>query len=470
MATRIGRTIGWKPRFGAPPHDAPRRVSGRTLSARLTAFETAPWVVPALFALALGVRVAVVLLLPQQAVSDGEWYMVRAAEMARGMGYQEAGHPTAFWPVGYPALIAGSMLLFGPSPFGPILLNLLAAAVILGAIVLLARALGAGALATRIALLLYALYPAHIAYVGQPCSETASSAVGMAAFVLLIVGRKRRAALLGTGMLFGVATLMRAQMMLFPAGAIVALMLTFRDFRWREGMRAALLVHVALAATVLPWSLRNAQQMGAFVPVSTNGGIALFYGANDRATGDWFAWERTPYWDAAIGIPYRQRVERQVEIDRRFKARARDWIAAHPVAWGALGMRKTALLWLKDSDGFWALDRSYPNRPTLWRAVQAADQLYYAMLVVLGAAALALAARARLRGDWGRAPLLLLGCMPAFATLTAFGFTGQTRYHYPAMPFLILAAGWTLALLLRRIADRRAQPVADMPGACLETR
>lgn len=430
----------------------------RSLSTRIATFETAPWVVPALFVLALLLRLALLVLLPQNAVSDGEWYMVRAAEMARGMGYQEAGHPTAFWPVGYPALLAGSMLLFGPGLFGPLLLNLISVAVILGAIVWLGRALGAGALATRIALLLYAIYPAHIAYVGQPCSETASTALGMVAFVLLIVGRKHSLILIAAGVLFGLATLMRAQMMLFPVGVIVALLLAFRDFRWRDAVRAVVLVHLAVAAVVLPWSLRNVERMGAFVPVSTNGGVSLFYGANDRATGDWFAWERTPYWDQVVGIPYSQRVERQVELDRRFKARATEWIKAHPAKWTALGFRKMALLWVKDSDAFWSLDKTYPDRSGLWRGVQAIDQLYYMALVALGLFALGVAVRDRLRGTFDHAPLMLLGCMPAFATLTAFGFTGQTRYHYPAMPFLILGAGWTLALILRRLATRRPAP------------
>ncbi len=431
----------------------------RTMTYRIAAFETARWVVPAIFALALGLRIALLVLLPQQAMSDGEWYMVRAAEMARGMGYQEAGHPTAFWPVGYPALLAGSMMLFGPGLFGPLLVNLVAVAVILGAILVLGRSLGAGSLATRIAILLYALYPAHIAYAGQPCSETASTAVCMVAFMLLVVGRTHWVWLLAAGVMFGVATLMRAQMMLFPAGVIVALLLVFRDFRWKDAARAALLVHLTLAATVLPWTIRNVQQMHAFVPVSTNGGVALFYGANDRATGDWFAWERTPYWDETVGIPYRQRVEQQVEIDRRFKAKATQWIKTHPAKWSVLGVKKIALLWLKDSDAFWSLDKTYPGGNLAVRGVQAVDQLYYMLLLALGLAALAMVARQRLRGEWRNAPLLLLGCMPAFATLTAFGFTGQTRYHYPAMPLLILAAGWMLAVVLRALPAGEAKPL-----------
>jgi 4-amino-4-deoxy-L-arabinose transferase-like glycosyltransferase len=435
-------------------------AGNRPLSERIAAFETTRWVVPAIFALALALRLAAMWWLPQLPVSDGEWYMVRAAEMARGMGYQEAGYPTAFWPVGYPALLAGVMLLFGPGLFGPLLLNLISVAVILGVILWLGRALGAGPLATRIALILYALYPAHIAYAGQPCSETASTAVGMVAFALMIVGRKRWTMLLGAGVLFGLATLMRAQMMLFPIGVAVALLLAFGDFRWRDAIKAAVLVQLALAATVLPWSLRNLEQLGSFVLVSSNGGVALFTGANDRATGDWTGWERTPFWVESIGIPYSQRVERQVEIDQRFKASAKAWILAHPARWSALGVKKMALLWLKDSDGFWALDKSYPDQATTWRAVQGIDQLYYMALVGFGLVAFGVMVRDRIRGEWRHAPLLLLGCMPAFVTLTAFGFTGQIRYHYPAMPFIILAAGWTLALAAQRIAAR--QPVAQL--------
>jgi hypothetical protein len=40
--------------------------------------------------------------------------------------------------------------------------------------------------------------------------------------------------------------------------------------------------------------------------------------------------------------------------------------------------------------------------------------------------------------------------MPLFVTLLAFFFTGQVRYHYPAMPFVIVAAALTLARWLDR--------------------
>ncbi|HEX5183936.1 MAG TPA: hypothetical protein VFW19_12395 [Allosphingosinicella sp.] len=418
-------------------------------AARLRAFAERRWVVPALFALALGLRLLLILLVPQPPASDGAFYFDRALGLVHGEGYSEGGHPTAFWPVGYPGLLAATMLVFGPSLLGPMLLNLAAAAAILWLILWFGRNVAGGEAAARIAGLLYALYPAHIAYAGAVMSETSYTALVMAAFALL-VGRPRDVRfLLLSGLLFGAATLVRPQTMLFPAGAIAALLIV-GSVGWRDAARAAILVHLALAAVMLPWSLRNEKMLGQFVPVSTNGGVALLTGANDEATGDHFEWQDSPLWRAS-GIPYDQRIVRQVELDRRFKAMAKDWIRAHPGRWAALGVRKSVMLWRKDSDGFWMLEYAYPGAGAALIAVQWANQLYYSVLLLLGACCFAAAAHGVLRGrDPGRMKLGLLLCMPLFATLIAFAFTGQVRYHYPAMPFVIVAAGWTLARIVRK--------------------
>lgn len=428
----------------------------------VTSWTAASWVVPAIVALALALRLALIVLLPLTPASDAGWYVVRAAEMAHGLGYQEAGHPTAFWPVGWPALLAAATWLTNSTAVASALLNLVAAAAMVLLIGWFVRTVGGSKGAARTAMLLYAIYPSPIVYTAAALSETSSTAIAMAAFALLVAGRRRAWMLVLSGLLFGAATLMRAQMLLFPIGAAVALVLVFRDMRWRDAARAALLVHLALAAVVLPWSLRNERVLGSFVLVSTNGGLALFTGANDQATGDWFDWEHTPLWDRT-GIPFAQRVERQVELDHRFKSLAKDWIAANPGRWTALGVKKMALLWRKDTDAFWALDESYPAWHRAWTVVQAADQLYYMLLLALAAWPLFVGARAVIRRDWRRAPLALLGCMPTFVTLTAFGFSGQIRYHFPAMPFIAAAAGVALAALCRRRRGS-AEPILSPPS------
>jgi 4-amino-4-deoxy-L-arabinose transferase-like glycosyltransferase len=426
-------------------------VAGREQSSRWPrAFAERRWVVPALFALALGLRLFLILAFPQHPASDGAFYFDRALGLARGEGYSENGHPTAFWPVGYPALLAATLLLFGPSLLGPMLLNLAASAAILWLVLWFGRRVVGGELTARIAALLYALYPAHVAYTGAVMSETAYTALAMAAFALLVAAGRDPRRLLLSGLLFGIATLVRPQTLLFPAGAIVAILLTSPSFEWRDAARKMLIVYFALAAIVLPWSLRNEKMLGDFVLVSTNGGVSLLTGANDQATGDHFDWQDGPLWRAS-GIPYTQRIVRQVALDRRFKAMATSWIRAHPGRWAALGLKKMAFLWRKDSDGFWMLEYSYPGAGAGIAVAQWANQFYYVGLLLLAAFCFAAATRAMLQTrDEARMRLGLLLCMPIFSTLLAFVFTGQVRYHYPAMPFVIVAAGWTLSLILSR--------------------
>lgn len=422
-------------------------VSG--LRGGATAFATSPYAVPAIFALALLLRLALIVALPQQPFSDGAFYFPRAIELASGQGYQEAGFPTAFWPVGYPALLAASMMIFGKSLLASMLLNLAAAALILWLILWFGRHVAGSETAARIAALLYAFYPAHIAYTGATLSETAYTAVAMGAFALLIARRNDWKGLLLAGAIFGGATLMRPQTMFFPFGAIIALAFVYRSYRWVDVGKAMLIVYVALAAVVLPWSFRNERVLGSFALVSTNGGVALYTGANDEATGDWFAWEHGPLW-AASGIAFEDRIEKQVELDRRFRALASDWIRENPGRYLALMSAKIGYVWLKDADGFWTLKYSHPSLERPLTIVQWINQLYYAALLLAALVCFAAATRAQFTRDERQLPLGLLLCMPLFVTLLAAAFTGQNRYHYPAMPFVIVAAGWTLAALLRR--------------------
>lgn len=408
----------------------------------------APGAIPALFAIALGLRLALMLTLPQQPFSDAAYYVDRAIELAAGAGYRDGGVATAFWPVGYPALLAATMTLFGPSLAGPMLLNLAATAAVLALILWFGRRVAGGERSARIAALLYALYPAHIAYAGAALSETSYTAILMLGFALLIARRDRWRGLLAAGLLFGVATLMRPQTLLFPFGALVVMTFVYRDFQWRA-VRAAAIVALAMAATILPWSLRNQAALGEFVLVSTNGGVALYAGANADATGDHFAmgWERGPLW-RATGVPFNERVARQAELDRRFRALAREWIAENPLRYAALGLRKAVLLWRKDSDAFWGLKYSYPQWERPLTALQWLNQAYYMLLLGLALPCFFAAARALFAGGARAQPLALLLCAPLFVTMLAFVFTGQVRYHYPAMPFIAVAAGWTLARLV----------------------
>lgn len=431
------------------------------MTSALSTFAQSRWTVPALFGLMLALRVAAIALLPQAPHSDGEFYILRAAEMARGLGYQEGGAPTAFWPVGYPALLAVAGMLVGHGMPAAVALNIVGAGVIFALVLWFARTLTGDELAARAAALLYAIYPAHIAYTGAPLSETVSTAVLMAAFALLVACRHEPRLLVCSGLLFGAATLLRTQSLLFPAGALLLLWLVYRDFPARAAVKAGVVVYLSCLLVVAPWTWRNARELGAFVPVSTNGGIGLYTGANPLATGDHMHVERTPLWNA-VGVPREQWPARQVEVDKRLHALARAWIADNPGRWLALGARKVVLVWRKDSDAFWGLAASHPDRARLVTALQWGNQAFYMLLLLVAAPALLVGVRGLLRRDARTAPLALLLAAPVFVSAIAFVFTGQVRYHYPAMPFLVIAAGLTASRVVsaRGLGWRAIAPAA----------
>jgi len=428
--------------------------------ARLRQLLMHPAFVPTCFAIGIALRLAVALLVPVEPVSDSAWYVARAKELAAGLGFQEGGHPTAYWPVGWPAILAAGVSLLGSAKAAVVVLNLAAAALIMSMVLWFGRNAAGGEAVARIALLGYALYPNHVAYAGIAATETVYTALAMAAFALLVGGRRSARLLIASGLIFGVATLIKPQTIAFPFGALVALGLVIRAYPWRSVLRAGVIVYAALLCVVLPWSFRNQSVLGEFVLVSTNGGAALLLGANDQATGDHFDYQHTPVF-TSLGIPWEERVMRQVELNRRQKATAQDWIRRNTAAYFMWMPQKVLTLWLKDTDGFWSYDKSYPRSTSLVRAAQGVNQAYYALVLALALGCALAALRALLTQDDARIRLGLLFCMPVLVSLLAAVFTGQIRYHFPAMPFLFVAAAWTLTRFpATRIPEQPPSPPA----------
>ena len=402
-----------------------------------------PAFLPIVLLTGLSLRLIIATALPVEPMSDSAWYLTRAKEILAGLGYQEGGFPTAYWPVGWPAILAGAYWLIGSMPVAVVSLNLISALAIMLMIVWFARQLTENELVGRIALLAYAFYPNHIAYTPNAATEPVYTALAMAAFALMIHGRKRVWLLLCSGLIFGIATLVKPQTLAFPFGAAIALALVYRSFSWPATIRSMLIVYIALFLVVVPWSYRNFIVFGEPVLVSTNGGVALLLGANDQMTGDHFDYRHTPVF-RQLGIPWEDRVARQIELNKLQKQAASDWIRDNTATYIAWIPKKILLLWTKDTDGFWAYANSYPNSTLIIRVFQIANQILYVFILALalGCAIYAAIGLVRQRSDW--AMLGLLFCMPVFVSLLAGAFTGQIRYHFPAMPFLFVSAAWML--------------------------
>jgi 4-amino-4-deoxy-L-arabinose transferase-like glycosyltransferase len=237
----------------------------------------------AVVGLAGAVRLAWVATIHAPPVSDYLFYYQTAAGLTAGHGYAILGHPTAFFPVGYPAFLAALFALFGTS-----LATLKAANVALWALAAaLAYVLGVQLGGRRVGLvggLIVALYPDYVIYSSLAASENLFVPLLLGACCALAGGvarrpSARRAALAGA--LLGLAILVRSTALLVP---LLAALVIWLGWRSRRGALAALCVVAAAACVVVPWVVRNALVLGA-PTVSTNGGYTLWIGLNPRASG-----------------------------------------------------------------------------------------------------------------------------------------------------------------------------------------
>jgi hypothetical protein len=396
----------------------------------------------AIILLGLALRGMAILLFPVDPISDYAWYLDRGRELAAGLGYVDAGIPTAFWPVGYPAILAAIIAVTGSDVGAPLIANLLFAAATGWGMVALGDRLGMPRPATVVALLLWAIYPNAIFYAPQFASEGPYAPLLLWGLVLLIDRRWTFAIL--SGLLFGIATLIKAQSYVLPLPALLLLWAMRPDSGWRGIAARALLLHVAMFAVIAPWTIRNYRLFGEPVMVSTNGGATLLNGNNDLATGGYINDAEVPAIErvyARTGVPKDQRTLRQLDYDHRAKALGWQWIREHPGAFAALVPRKLAGLWLIDGEAAWAYEMQFPEAARAIRIVRIADELLYLAILALAlcgfvAACHGLVVRRTMPGE------AMLFLFPGFITAIAIVFSGQSRFHAPAMPFLMMAAAW----------------------------
>ena len=287
-------------------------------------------------------------------VADATYYDLFAHRLAEGLGYTVAwpdGVVTyaAHYPVGYPGILALAYRAFGEH---------LGVAMGVNATIGALSAIAAHRLALRelsprlaaLAALAFALHPALLLYL--PAIMTESVAASLAVIALAVAPSRSHAKtvskrvyyarVVASGAVFGVATLVRPQMIaLAPLLAFVVMR------RWAP---SALVLGAALAV-VAPWTARNCARMNRCALVSVNGGWNLLIGVH-TANGSWTPLEAPDdckeVWDEA-------------GKDACFEHAARREILASPRAWVAKAPKKLAVTFDVFAAGPYYLHRSNPS-------------------------------------------------------------------------------------------------------------
>jgi 4-amino-4-deoxy-L-arabinose transferase-like glycosyltransferase len=409
-------------------------------------------VIPLLLIVYLFPRVAV-LFLSTRPVLDAEWYFNRAVALASGLGYSEDAVLTAFWPPGWPMVMSVLFRLFGVSLTVVQLFNLLCSLVTAWLTLDLGRRLFNSESAARLGLLLLAVYPNAIAYVPLVWTEVFYTTLLLSGCWLVAAGRSTVTLTLA-GLVFGLATLVRTQtLILIPfvfgidllRGPISVKTVTTISIKCAAVIACALVV-------VLPWSYRNHKVFGEWVFVSTNGGWTLLTGNNPSARGDYT--QDDPLVNSLLprrGARVPQSVENEIEFDKEARRRALQWIKDNPTRFVALLPQKIIRLWIRDGEAeeWYAAGYAMYDRYMLWfRAVRYINQAYYLCLLIMfvWAGWLLFAKRERVTRstiDWWALPYALA----LYLTIIGLVFSGQSRFHYPFMPFVVMCGGWLLVRL-----------------------
>jgi 4-amino-4-deoxy-L-arabinose transferase-like glycosyltransferase len=393
---------------------------------------------PVCFLAFIAIRLAMILFVPiAEPFSDSGWYLQRAITLVDEGSYSERGILTAYWPVGYPAFLALLFKVFGPSILTAQLANLILAAGSFWLLYLVVRSFLHDELVARASVALIAVYPNNLAYVPLVLTETLYTFLLLAACYCLL-HRKQWLHLILAGCVFGLATLVKTQTLLFiPLLAALAFIDGWSIKNWARVFARIMTVILISLIVVTPWALRNYKVFGHFV-LATNGGNALLESNNPSVVGDYLH-------NTSVEDPLYKKgqwsVENQMPADLRARALATGWIKDNPWQFVGLIPKKLFRLWAPDGEGEWFYQDTpfYQQYSLYFRMVRFANQAYYAIGLLLFP--LALWRLFSMRAS----PINYLGVAVVLGfTLQCIVFSGQSRYHFPAMPFVLAYAAWVV--------------------------
>ncbi|HVJ67512.1 MAG TPA: glycosyltransferase family 39 protein [Caulifigura sp.] len=398
------------------------------------------WRLALVLAVALAVRVIAAFVVqaslppgePDLIPGDASGYLDLADDIAAGREFAVYIPPRHVLRMpGFPALLAGSTLLFGPSPIAARLV--LAAIGTLGCY--LVFVLGRRLFDERLALIgaaITAVLPTFVGFTPLFLSETVFGVTLVASLIpaaTLLMGLTKPETTNSTtlcragscGALIGLACYMRPSWLLWApfVAALAVVAGRARGITWI----AAITIGATTLLTLVPWALRNQRVTGHFVLTTLWMGPSLYDGLNPDATGD----SEMSFFD-------RENLMGQMseyDVNREYARRAREFAWNNPGRAIELGFKKLGRYW-----SLWPNAGQF-NSWKHWALMLASSlPLFLATLIGLW----------RYRTNW-IVLAITLGPVLYFAAVHAV-FVGSIRYRLPAeYPMTLLAAAGVLAVV-----------------------
>ena len=426
--------------------------------------------VVAIGVIALAIRVAFVLIVDPTLPDPGDAtaYHLLANNLADGHGYirpfdfriLHLSRPTAEYPPLFPALLSVPSYLGATSVDSQRLFLCFVGAGTVVLVGFLGRRVG-GPIVGLVAAAIAAVYP--MLFLGEAVLMAECLFAFLVAAMLLLAYRAAdapsplRFAVLG--LVIGLTALTRAEGLLFAVVLVIPLALGIRSLATKQRVLLAGVAAAVAVLTVLPWTIRNAVRLHAFVPISNNIGTAVD-GANCDLTysgaqiGLWRetfttfgdAARRRPQAEACFeGFDIRRRDFDEADVANFHRSSgityARRHLSRAPLVVAVRELRTWGLYAPRQQIEFESLE----GRPRRWQGV---GTVMYWVLLPLAVAGTVLLVRRRAR-VW---PLVSTAVVVSVTTALTYG---QQRFRTAAEPAIVVLAAVALGAVLAR---RRPRP------------
>ena len=366
---------------------------------------------------------------PPVQISNFEKYWKLAVQFMETSRFYEIfqGHTVyAYRPPGYPVMLGLIMKVFGPHAWIPAVSNIVFYVITSLIVISLARRI-AGELPAVIAAALLAFWPCYFAFAGLSATEYVFMLIMISAiWAFHRAGEAGWPYALLAGVLTGLGTLVRANLMVFPF--FFFLYALMNRGRLGKGLQHTAIAIAAMVLVVLPWSMRNYSIFGEFVAVSTNGGSNLYRSNNPNATGT-----------------YTERGERDLDQflhdellwDKTGNAWAKEWILGNPGDFLQLSAKKLRIFMGEDNTGVkWSMKGHEKNEGLLYELLSAFSTVWW-----MGMWVLVLVGLIRWRDYFAGSALgatLLYSAL--FLVVIHSVYESQPRYHMPIMAVMAIVA------------------------------
>jgi len=230
---------------------------------------------------AIGVRL-VILSLNYEIIypGDSSSYLKLGSDLAAGKGFidPKTDLPYAYWPPGWPMIIAIIYKLFGYHTLPLRLYQVLVSSLLCPAIYLLGRSIfnvGTGLLAAIFCIIYPPFLNPQIGSVNL-LNDPTYHLLLITGLLLFFRGEKTKQSYYFSGLVFGFNALVKPNGLAVPG--ILFLILLYQ-YRFKKNLfKTSFLLILGFLTAILPWTVHNCLTLNKLVLVSTNSGVNLYVG------------------------------------------------------------------------------------------------------------------------------------------------------------------------------------------------